>query len=404
MNKKISMGLCLSLIIIAVATTFAVTMVFSKQIYNTIISNISQRSQNYQNVEEINQIILNNFYGDRSSFENNLSSAVGEGYVASLNDENSYYMTASEYADYLARLKSGTTGIGIETAYDYTTDQFVITYVYEGSSAESEGLRAGDVITAVGNVTVTRSNYEVFQSLFTGNRMGSVQIEYMRKDVTKVVQPISSFTIPSVTSKDVQGVGYIRISSFYKNTASELKSILNQYKSDGITSVVIDLRNTSEGTIEYAVDAINVILPSTNGSIATARFADGKEQNFRSEAGGFSMNFAVLINSGTKGPAELFACDMNEQKQAQLIGTTTAGVGTMQEVFTLTDGSAILLTTALIIPLKGEDYIYDSNYLDGAGGIAPTMEVKLTVDDSNVLILEEEDDLQLMQAVDLLSQ
>ena len=57
MNKKISLGLCISLIIIAVAATFAATMVVSKQIFSNIISNISQRSQTYESVDEISKII-----------------------------------------------------------------------------------------------------------------------------------------------------------------------------------------------------------------------------------------------------------------------------------------------------------------------------------------------------------
>ena len=83
MNKKISIGLCLSLIIVSITATFAVTMVVSKQIYNGIISNISQRSQTYESVDEISKIISNYFYGtveDRSY----LNSALVEGYVCLL--------------------------------------------------------------------------------------------------------------------------------------------------------------------------------------------------------------------------------------------------------------------------------------------------------------------------------
>jgi carboxyl-terminal processing protease len=405
MNKKISVGLCLALVIIAIAATFSITMVFSKQIYNGIISNISQRSQSYENVEEINQIISNNFYGDLSSFNNSLSASLAEGYVNGLNDDNSYYMTASEYTEYSERMESGVKGIGIETAYDYTDDVLKITYVYEGSSAESEGLKAGDVITAVGNVTVTRANYFLIQSQFTGTMLGSVQIEYERDDVTKVVQPISSFTIPSVTGKTVNGVGYIRISGFYKNTADELKEMLSTYKSNSITSVVIDLRNTSEGTVKYAAKALDMIVSSiNNGSIAVLKYADNSTESIASTSNNSSnMNFAVLINDGTKGPAELFACDMRDIKMAQLIGTTTAGVGTMQEIFTLSDGGAILLTTALVIPYAGEDAVYDSSAGAENKGVKPTMEVTLSVDDSNILLLSETEDTQLAAAVNMLA-
>ena len=97
MNKKISVGFCLSLVITAIAATFAITMVFSKQIYNGIISNISQRSQSFDSAEEINRIISNYFYGNLNEYNNNLGSSIAKGYVNGLNDSNSLYMTAGEY-------------------------------------------------------------------------------------------------------------------------------------------------------------------------------------------------------------------------------------------------------------------------------------------------------------------
>ncbi|MBQ6466839.1 MAG: PDZ domain-containing protein [Clostridia bacterium] len=401
MNRKISLGLCLSLVIITVAATFAVTMVFSKQIYNRIISNISQRSQSYSNVEEINRIISNNFYGDLSAFNSNLSASLGEGYVNGLQDKNSYYMTASEYMDYNRRLNGEITGVGIETLYDYAAGELVVTYVYEGSSAESEGIRAGDVITAVDDVAVNRSNYDALAAFFTGSRLDSVRIEYMRDDVTKVAQPISNFSIPTVTGRNVNGVGYVRISSFGKNTAAELKSVLEDYKKSGLTAVIIDLRNNREGTIKYAANALDVIISNINGSIAIARHSNGKEDVFTAENSNFTQfAYAVLINGGTSGPAELFACDMRDILQCVLIGTTTAGVGTMQEVFTLDDGGAIMLTTALIIPRAGENAVYDGV------GIAPDAngEITLPVEDANISLLDEADDNQLNAAVNLLTE
>ncbi|MBR5771733.1 MAG: PDZ domain-containing protein [Clostridia bacterium] len=401
MNRKISLGLCLSLVIITVAATFAVTMVFSKQIYNRIISNISQRSQSYSNVEEINRIISNNFYGDLSAFNSNLSASLGEGYVNGLQDKNSYYMTASEYMDYNRRLNGEITGVGIETLYDYAAGELVVTYVYEGSSAESEGLRAVDVITAVDDVAVNRSNYDALAAFFTGSRLDSVRIEYMRDDVTKVAQPISNFSIPTVTGRNVNGVGYVRISSFGKNTAAELKSVLEDYKKSGLTAVIIDLRNNREGTIKYAANALDVIISNINGSIAIARHSNGKEDVFTAENSNFTQfAYAVLINGGTSGPAELFACDMRDILQCALIGTTTAGVGTMQEVFTLDDGGAIMLTTALIIPRAGENAVYDGV------GIAPDAngEITLPVEDANISLLDEANDNQLNAAVNLLTE
>ena len=394
------MGLCLSLVIIAITATFAITMVFSKQIYNGIISNISQRSKNLEGTEEINKIIVNNFYGDLSSYNNNLGSALAEGYVDSLNDSNCRYMTASEYAEYKNELENGITGAGVEATYNYKTDELVVTCVYEGSPAENEGLLYGDVISAVGGVPVTRSNYRELCREFTGGKLQNVKIEYVRNNETKTAEPMLGFSIPSVTGHVEGTVGYVRISGFNKSTAAELKTILDSFKELGAEGVVIDLRNVSGGTIKYAAEAVDVIVPGSNGCIAIARNSKGKDENFPSESSSFAYTFAVLINSGTSGPAELFACDMRELKQAMLIGTRTAGVGTMQSIFTLDDGGAILLTVALVIPAADESLIYDGT------GVAPTpsMEIPLNGEDENVMLLSGTQDNQLSTAMSILSQ
>ena len=186
MNKKISIGLCLSLIIVSITATFAVTMVVSKQIYNGIISNISQRSQTYESVDEISKIISNYFYGtveDRSY----LNSALVEGYVNGLGDPNSVYLDAEEYAEYTDTLEGGITGVGVETAYDYGSGSFVITHVYEGSPAAKAGLKAHDVVTAIDNTTVTRGNYSALSEKLYGSRLSSVKVEYERDGETRCV-------------------------------------------------------------------------------------------------------------------------------------------------------------------------------------------------------------------------
>lgn len=400
MNKKISIGLCLSLIIVSITATFAVTMVVSKQIYNGIISNISQRSQTYESVDEISKIISNYFYGtveDRSY----LNSALVEGYVKGLGDPNSVYLDAEEYAEYTDTLEGGITGVGVETAYDYGSGSFVITHVYEGSPAEKAGLKARDVVTAIDNTTVTRGNYSTLSERLYGSRLTSVKVEYERDGETKVVEPLLGFSIPSVVGSLSGNVGYVRITGFYKNTAAEFKEAVTKLREQGAESIIFDVRNTSKGSIDYAAQVIDVIVPAISDNIAVAKDKSGnvyKNKVYTAENSSVSMPFAVLINSYTAGPAELFACDLRDISQAQLIGTASAGVGTMQELFALEDGGAVLLTVALIEPKGGEQAVYDKV------GITPTVEVTLSSgDDANLMLLTGEQDNQLATALNMLA-
>lgn len=399
MNKKISVGLCISLVIIFVTLTFAVTMVASKQIFSGIINNISQRSQAYQSVDEISQIVSNYFYGSVSD-QNKLNAALTEGYVNGLGDPNSKYLNATEYASYTEMLNGGVTGAGIETAYNYQSAELVVTYVYEGSPAEKAGLQALDVITAIDNTTVTMSNFAQLQNMFYGSLLSSVSIEYERDGETKVAETMLGFAIPGVKSKAYGNVGYIKISGFYKNTAAEFKAAAEKLIENGADSLIFDVRDVSNGTIDYAAQVIDVIVPAISDNIAVAKGKDGnvyKDKIYTAENSSISMPFAVLVNGGTSGPAELFACDMRDISQAHVIGTQTAGNGTMQELFALEDGGAVLLTVAVVEPKGGAAAVYDKV------GVTPTVEVTLNSGSYNSDLLATEQDNQLSTALNMLA-
>lgn len=397
MNKKVSLGVCVSLVIIAITATFAATMVFSKQIYNRIISNISQRAESYDAANEIYKLISDNFYGNLDDFNNNLDAHVAEGYVDGLNDSNCYYMTSSEYAEYTARMEQGITGAGVETGFNADKNEMYISYVYEGSPAQTAGLAAGDVITSVDNTPVTPKNRKNLASKFYGTKLQTVSLEFTRGGTKKKAELIMGFSIPSVIVRDVDGIGYIRISRFYKNTPAEFETALAAFRANGTKSVIIDVRNTSEGTIEYASQTVDVIVGNVTGNIAAAKYKNGKTKTFNANAGDYNdIDFAVLINSGTSGPAELFAVDIKDITHASLVGTATAGVGTMQEIFTLEDGSAICLTTALIVP-------YSESSLYNETGVSPTGD-EIPMDESaDILMLTAENDIPLKTAAAMLN-
>ena len=392
MNKKVSLGICISLVIIAITATFAVTMVVSSRIYDGIISGLSQRSINYKSVEEIENIVSNYFYGNVDG-QNTLSASLAEGYIKGLNDGNSRYLDSEEYADY--------TGIGVETAFDYRTGDFVITHVYADSPAEKAGLKALDVITAIADIPVNRMNYSVLEENLYGTRLSAVKVEYERNGETKVVEPMLGFRIPSVSSRLESNVGYIKIKGFYKDTASEFKAAAEKLIEQGAESLILDVRGTSEGTVEYAAQVIDVIVPAIQGNIAVLKDENGniyKDKIYTAENSSIMVPYIVLINEATSGPAELFACDLRDISQAQLVGKKTAGVGTTQELFALDDGGAVLLTVALVEPKNGESAVYHGK------GIDPTTEVSLaTGNEIDVDLLTTEQDNQLMTAFNMLA-
>ena len=383
MNKKISLGLAIALIILSATATFAITMSVSQRMYNKLITDLPKRAQMYDAVEEVDKIVRSKYYGDID--EALLDSNLENGYINGLGDKYSRYMNADAYKLYSSKLEGRSAGIGVEVETDPESGYLLITEVYPNSPAQTEGLQKGDKIVAIGGDTVTTENSSEMAGRLSGIKLTSVSLTYRRDDVDKSVNVV---------------LGYIKISAFYKNTLNQLEKAVDQLKKEGAKSLVFDVRSTYDGTIEYTCRVIDYLVPTaTEGNKALATLVDKNGNNvktYSSDAKDITMPMAVLINSDTAGYGELFACDLKDFGKAFLIGEKTAGRADVQETFELSDGGAVVLTTSKMLP-------YISESFDGKG-LTPDTEIILA--DSlreNLSTLEKDRDTQLQAAISMLA-
>ncbi len=398
MNKKISLGLALSLIFLSVALAVTLTMTFSLQIYNGIIKDVADRSNLYSTVSEIDDLVRENYFGELN--ENFLNTMMSDGFVEGIGDRYSYYMTATEYADYLDEDKGNKGGIGIIAVYDSQNNNIYVSEVSAKSPAQVQGIQKGDVITAVDSVKVTPSNYEELIKKLDGEKLTNVQVTFKRGDTEKTVSVARGYSAQSVYYSVTDKVGYIKITSFYSTTADQLEDALDYMSKNSVTGIVFDVRNTNTGLIRNVVKCIDIIAPVATegtGALATAVDKDGKTvETFTSDSDSRSFAMSILVNGNTSGAAELFACDLRDFGIAQLVGTKTAGNGTMQKVFELSDGSAVALTVAKIIPYKSESF--------NGVGVEPDYKVELTAEQNSRLpMLNLANDPQYQKALALVS-
>ncbi len=397
MNKKISLGLAISLICIFVAVAVTITMTVSMSIYNKIIKDVSERSNLYATISEIDDIVRKNYFGQIN--ENLLASMTTSGYINGLGDRYSRYMTATEYAEYKEKEKGNDGGIGVIAVYDSKNNNIYVSEVSEGSPAQLQGIEKGDVITAVDSVEVTPKNYEDLIERLSGDKLTTVDVTFTHLDESKTVSVARGYEAQTVFYSVNNGVGYIKIVAFYSNTADQLKTAIKYMESNGVKSVIFDVRNNNSGLIEYAVDCIDLIVPVAiegNGAIATAVDKDGNTlQTFTSDSSSVNFSMIILVNGNTAGASELFACDLRDFGLAKLVGTKTTGNGTMQKIFELSDGSAVSLTIAKILPYKSE--CYDKI------GLTPDYVVELTYEQNSRLeMLTFEEDAQYQKAYEIL--
>ncbi len=395
MNKKISLGVTIALILIAVTASIAITMSFAMNQYDALIEGLPEREEMYARLSALDDEVREKYYGSIDNQQ--LNAELASGYMQGLGDEYSYYMTASEYIAYDGRIRGKMSGIGISTVFDEETGVLSIVEVNADSPAQSAGLQKGDQITQIGGTAVTQANYETLLQDLEGDKLTTIDVTYRRSGTDQTVKVMRGYSVKSVYYEIISTIGYIRITSFYENTATQCQEALDALAKENIKSIVIDVRGTSEGLIPYAVQVIDLFVPmATGGNQAIAVAVDKEDEvveTFTSDAADYSGQICVLINEDTQGAAELFACDLRDFDKAELVGEKTKGNGKMQEILQLSDGGAIVLTTARIIPYKSESF-------DGVG-VEPDVTVQLAQEQFE--LVPHDQDAQLQKAFEILN-
>lgn len=391
MNKKISLGVAITMVIAFVAATFAITMSVSQRIYNRLIVNLQDRIAAYSLVDELDAIVQKNYYGSVVSDSRN-SDMLG-GYINSLNDSSSYYLTPAAYASYLASMNGEINGIGANVSVDSKSGYLTVTSVFENSPAASAGIKKGDLISVIDGEAVTRKNSLQMIDNLNGNKLTSVKITFIHKNKAKTVSVMMGYSAESVYYKKAgASTAYIKIDGFYANTAKQLKNIIDTLP-DETDSIIFDVRGTSGGSVQYTADTLKLIVPiAVEGSraIATEIDKNGKETFYASDSDSLSdYKIVVLTDKETSCCGELFACDLRDFGMAKIIGEVTKGNANVQKSFALSDGSGVVLTVAKIRP-------YITETFEGTG-VVPDVEV--TAGDN-----AEEGDRQLGAAIYYLSE
>ncbi len=391
MNKKISLGAAVSFTVLIAALAAAITLGIVGGEYNSILKGLPDKLERYEILDELDGIINSNYYG--KSDESVLEQAIAQGYVRGLGDNSSLYMTADSYREYLSESNGDMNGIGVE----YTKNKkgyIEITKVYDGSPAENSGLKKGDVIVAFDGIRIDSGNYEEMEEKLEGDKLTSVNIIYDRDGTENNITVVKGYEAQSVFTDAYNNVGYIEITAFYPSTASQVEEAVEKFNSSDITSIVIDLRKNTSGNYEQAIKALDVFVPLSDGEKGAASVLDENGniiKSFTTSSGEVNLPTAVLVSGETQKAAELFACNMRDFGKGIIFGEgNTKGSAMLQEIFELTGGSAVLLTTGLIVPYKSESF-------DGKG-LTPDYTVEEAEESDKI-----SEDAQFLSAVSILN-
>jgi len=242
-------------------------------------------------------------------------------------------------------------GIGVQVKR-VESGEFAI-YPFDDSPAFEAGFRDEDILMTINDVDVdlTLSN-DVVDQMLRGEVIddNGVKIQ-IKRDNNELVEAYIQFeviNIPSVISRvvnDDNRIGYIQILRFTNRTPDELVVELSTLVEQGIQALIIDLRNNGGGLLIESIEVADEFLDT--GTIVIEQTRDSREV-FTANAGGSLTNIplAILVNKNTASASELVAGALRDNGRGILIGQVTYGKGTVQQIFPLSDGSSVHITSA----------------------------------------------------------
>lgn len=375
MKIKVSLGITIGLMAIASAVTFIITSNVTLDMFNNKIKSVSEKQEFYSKLSEIDTYSRTHYIGEID--ETKLIEGMVQGYIGGVGDSYAEYLTAEDYAKRL----NEQTGVSVWLGFNYEKEPggyIKITEVHPGTSAEESGLLAGDIITAVNNTDVIafEGGYDEAVSLFSCEEGTRVKLYVKRTDddgkndfiVYNVTAQRSEQV--TVTGRMIENIGYIRISAFTDRTDSQLKAKLDALISAGAMGLVFDLRNNKGGNMDMLQKCLDHIIGA--GVVVTAEYKNGSTEDIVvcTESEEIKMPMSVIVNQNTAGASELFAFALAGKCSAHTVGKTTAGKGYLQTAYTCSDGSVVMLSTAILRTEKSGDF-------NGAG-LKPEFDVTLS--------------------------
>lgn len=394
MGKKITLGTAVTLIIIAIAITISLTMVLALRNFNEKVSSITERENMFAKFTEIDNYVRQN-RGDID--EEELMDSVAKGYLSGIDDPYALYMSAEAYSAYVAASSQTVAGVGISASMD-SDGYMLVGKVYEGSTAASAGILPGDLIIKVDDINLSADTYADAEALLIGEAGTKVTLKVRRNgEDTEMEITRRVLTPTNVATIAFDNHYYIRVDSFTESTPDQFSKAVEKAISAGAQYLVFDVRSVSSGLISSAATILDRLVGS--GDMLYVEYNDGsKETLYTSNSRETDIPMVVLVNEGTSGAAEFFAAGLRDFGKAKIVGTQTAGVGSLQKIYKLDDGSAIQLTI-------GKYYLANSETAWEGVGINPDHAVSLgyVADFSNLSTIDPSIDTQLAKAIEVVS-
>lgn len=316
-----------------------------------------------------------------------------EGIVGSLDDPYSVFLEPTTSAQFQQDLSGSFEGIGAEIGF--RNDRLTIIAPLPDNPAEKAGLKAGDAVLAIDEANAAELALDEAVHRIRGPKGTTVSLKVLRngeKEPRTFSVVRNTITIVSVSWQALDhGLVHLRLKYFNEDTLGRFRQAASQIAAANPQGLILDLRNNPGGFLTTAIEVVSfwtganrvVVGERQRGAAVVGHTPTNRQALFE------GIPTVVLINRGSASGSEIVAGALQDYGVATLVGETSFGKGSVQDLRQLDDGAAVKLTIAKWLTPNGRQ-------IDGTG-IAPDIEVKPAENGSG-----EQLDPQLDRAIDLL--
>ena len=267
-------------------------------------------------------------------------------------DPHSVFIDKDEVAKMNEPLVGNFDGIGV--SFQLLDDTIHVVDVISGGPSEKVGVLAGDKIVKVDDMPATGDTIKndwVFKHL-RGKKGTKVSVSVIRgKSKTPIVFEIKRDKIP-INSIDTwfmidKEIGYIRLNRFAQSSNEEMVQAITELQSEGMQSLILDLRGNGGGYLNVAVDICDQFL-SGDKLIVYTKGAKSPRQELKAQKKGLfeQGRLVIMVDESSASASEILSGAVQDWDRGVIVGRRTFGKGLVQRPFDMYDGSQIRLTTS----------------------------------------------------------
>ena len=324
-------------------------------------------------------------------------------------DANSSYLNPDQYREYKEHKREGKADIGaaISKRFGYAA----VIAVVPGGPAEKAGIEGSDIIESIENRSTRDMSLAEIRDKLSGTPGSNVMLSIVRArraEPQKMTVTRDVVNFPPVSDKMLEEqIGYIKADIINKGKAQEIATKVKSLQREGAKKLILDLRDCADGDEAEGVVVANLFL--NHGTIAYLQGQKYPRQTFNADPSKAVTNLplVVMVNRGTAGPAEIVAGAIMENGRGDVVGDKTFGVGSVQKLIEIPDGSALILSIAKYYTPSGkaiQDTAITPNVLVADAdqdAVLPDDDSGPTTDQERKIEKQHEDD-QLHKAIDVL--